>query len=132
MKHPSLPKKAPTHQRRPTIHGMEIPEKGQSNARKELVEKFKASWQRSNEEEMLLSLRAQGGLVLKVQFLMGSKDRKYIPVKGKSILMKKIPSSGLLLRIIKRMTDAALEEIRETDLKWERGELEQANIPDEI
>lgn len=81
---------------------------------------------------MLLSLRAQGGLVLKVQFLMGSKDRKYIPVKGKSILMKKIPSSGLLLRIIKRMTDAALEEIRNTDLKWERGELEMADIPDEI
>ena len=112
MNHPSLPK-APKRKRKLTIHGPEIPLlAGETEAHKKYLDIRKTKWKMSMEEVMARALYAKGCLTMVVNFKVVNEEGKFTPVKGQGILFKKIPSSGMLLRIIKRMREAAVKEIR--------------------
>lgn len=95
-------------QTQPGKRGMRARTPGLNARKKALV-----YWQQCNEERMLNSLKRwgkYGGMAMRIRFELRDDDGVYRTLAGKTIVIRKVPTQGLLLDIVENITKKAVEE----------------------
>lgn len=76
----------------------------------------------------MLALRKFGGLKLRVRFDIVTDEGRYTPLKGSALVFRKIPSAGMLLAMVERMKQQAIEEVRSFSVSNKTAEKQQTAL----
>ena len=79
---------------------------------------LRRKWAAGNEERLVASLKRFKSLTLRVKFELWEEDgnyrRFYKTLSGKTVVFRKIPTIGMLWRIVQAMTNCAVEIVKGT------------------
>lgn len=121
LDHPSLPTKADQAKGEkkwtaPGNRGMVLKSPSIEFEETPAKRKWKRKWAAGNEERLVGALKRFKSLKLRVVFAIWEEDenryQKYKTLAGTTLVFRKIPTIGLVWKIVKAVTDLAVEIVR--------------------